>query len=152
LSFPAGEAKKASSEARKAGEWIERESGEVSHSSNTRSWQRLHLLEVGKACSMVLCDIASSCANVPRLNHGERSNAATTTIAAPIPIFKVIESRTIIPSFFFKNTKQDAQKGRPAYEDRYLVYLVCLVSLVKQEQLDEQHKPDKPDEPDRPGC
>jgi hypothetical protein len=33
---------------------------------------------------------------------------------------------------------QDAQKGRPAKEDCYLVFLVCLVCLVKQDQQDEQ--------------
>jgi hypothetical protein len=66
---------------------------------------------------MVLCDIPSSSANVLLSSQCEKNNA-TTTIAAPIPIFTGIESRTIIPSFFFKNTKQDAQNGRPARPQR----------------------------------
>src|SRR5262245_34956222 len=101
------EDKKTSSDARKAGEWIERESGEVSHSSNTRSWQRLHLLELGKTCSMVLCDIASSSANVPRPTQGP-TTPHPATIAEPIPIFRGIESRTIILVLCFKNTRPDA--------------------------------------------
>ena len=39
--------------ARNVGEWIDFDNGDVSHSSKTRSWQRLHLLEFGKAFSMV---------------------------------------------------------------------------------------------------
>src|SRR5512134_337338 len=62
LSLPAGDARNASSDARNAGEWIERDKGEVSHSSNTRSWQRLHLVELGKALSIVIGALPSCCA------------------------------------------------------------------------------------------
>ena len=46
------------------------------------------------------------------------------------------------------DSQQDAQKGRPAEEDRYLGFLVCLVYLVKQDQQDEQNKSDRPNEQD----
>jgi hypothetical protein len=59
------------------------------------------LLEVGKACSIVLCAIAVSCANTPQSNQGARHNA-TITIAAAIPIFQGIESRTIRQTFFVR--------------------------------------------------
>src|SRR4026209_629974 len=63
LSLPPGDAKNASSAARKAGEWIDRDKGEVSHSSKTRSWQRLHLLEFGEALSIVMGALPSCGAN-----------------------------------------------------------------------------------------
>src|SRR4026207_147425 len=61
-SWPPGDAKNASSAAGKAGERIDRDKGEVSHSSKTRSWQRLHLLEFGKALSIVTGALPACCA------------------------------------------------------------------------------------------
>jgi hypothetical protein len=138
LSFPAGEAKNASSEARKAGEWIERESGDVSHSSNTRSWQRLHLLEVGKACSIVLCDNPISCATGLRSSQGVKSNAIAA-IAAPIPTFTRIEPRTIISSFCFKNIEQDAQKGRPAFWFIWFIWFVLFIWLIQTRRTNQMN-------------
>src|SRR4030095_6860303 len=84
LSLPPGDAKNASSAARKAGEWIDRDKGEVSHSSKTRSWQRLHLLEFGKALSIVTGALPSCCANSRSPHRCDAAPPSTTTLATTI--------------------------------------------------------------------
>src|SRR6476619_2142469 len=84
LSLPAGDAKNASSEARNAGEWIDRDKGEDSHSSKTRSWQRLHLLEFGKALSIVMGALPSCCANSRSPHRCEAAPPSSTTPATTI--------------------------------------------------------------------
>src|SRR5690349_3426784 len=84
LSLPAGDVKNASSDARNAGEWIERDNGEVSHSSKTRSWQRLHLLELGNALSMVIGALPSCCAKRRSANRCEIAPPSSTIPATTI--------------------------------------------------------------------
>src|SRR5687767_7898920 len=84
LSLPAGDDRNASSVARNAGEWIERDSGDVSHSSKTRSWQRLHLLEFGNALSIVTGALPSCCAKRRSPTSGADSQPAARNIAAKV--------------------------------------------------------------------
>jgi hypothetical protein len=71
------------------------ESGDASHSSNTRSWQRLHLLELGKIFSIVPF-VLVSWATLKRASPPAMTMAKMTppkTILSPI----VLDRVTILP-------------------------------------------------------
>ena len=67
---------------------MDRESGEVSHSSNARSWQRLHLFALGKTFSRLGFTVAEFWAR-PRsaaVHTARTLTAITTTARSHLPM------------------------------------------------------------------
>src|SRR5581483_10504939 len=72
------------------------ERGDVSHSSKTRSWQRLHLLELGNTFSMAACDLTESCAT-PRSAALPATKAPRNAAPAATSRATLLFGITVIP-------------------------------------------------------